>query len=339
VLQLIDDIWSELAALCKAHRVERLDILTGFLGSGASRALDALGVRARIIVGLASETAALGAAQIAELAQLRGSHEVRALAGLHAKLYLLDERIVIVGSANFTRSGFERLDELSLATDDATVVRDAIAVFATRWEQAFAIDPNKLAPRTSSEGDELGSALGTAWDDRTSGFSPEVTPSLATASDPAVAGGEVFFVNVGEGPHRCWADCVKYGFLSAGQVSDKGRRFSDDLAQLYEGAEIYAYLVGCGYVGRGIVTGTRRMVKDHVVAQLGTPLLELPLQVPNIRENCDDPEKSEWIVPVTWTAIRSPENGVLRSGARRGHVVCRLRDPELRAALRAAFEA
>lgn len=27
----------------------------------------------------------------------------------------------------------------------------------------------------------------------------------------------VYLVNVGEGPHRCWADCMKYGFLSAGQ--------------------------------------------------------------------------------------------------------------------------
>lgn len=331
---LVDDIWSELSKLCKAHSTKRLDILTGFLGSGASHALDELGVKARIILGLASESASLSAAQIAEIALLQAHHEVRALAGLHAKLYLLDEHVVIVGSANFTKSGFERLDELSIATDDAAVIGEAVAAFATRWEEAFVIDPSKLTPvAVTITGEDAGGGLGMAWDDRTSGFSLRPVAAAHTSTVQLLAEDEVFFVNVGEGPHRCWADCAKYGFVSAGQ----GRRFSDDLVDLYEGAEIYAYLVGCGYVGHGIVTGARRMVKDHVVAELGTHLLDLPLQCPNIQEHCDDPEKSEWIVPIKWISLRSPEYGVLRSGARRGHVACRLHDAGLRLALREAF--
>jgi len=41
----------------------------------------------------------------------------------------------------------------------------------------------------------------------------------------------IFYVNVGEGQHRCWIDSRKYGFISAGQ----GKVWGDQMKKLEEG--------------------------------------------------------------------------------------------------------
>lgn len=38
----------------------------------------------------------------------------------------------------------------------------------------------------------------------------------------------LYYINVGEGKHRCWADCNKFGFLSAGQ----DKKYSDPIRTL-----------------------------------------------------------------------------------------------------------
>lgn len=48
--------------------------------------------------------------------------KVYALEGLHAKLYLFDDSTVVMGSANFTMGGLESNVELSLITDEESVV-------------------------------------------------------------------------------------------------------------------------------------------------------------------------------------------------------------------------
>lgn len=47
--------------------------------------------------------------------------EVYSLKGLHAKLYMFDEKYVILGSANFTLAGLEKNFELSILTDEVSV--------------------------------------------------------------------------------------------------------------------------------------------------------------------------------------------------------------------------
>jgi len=56
---------------------------------------------------------------------LEAGVEVYALKGLHAKLYMFDERFVIIGSANFTLAGLEKNFELSILTDESAVVDKA----------------------------------------------------------------------------------------------------------------------------------------------------------------------------------------------------------------------
>ena len=53
---------------------------------------------------------------------LEAGIKVYAIRGLHAKAYLIDSNIVMLGSANFTIGGLSKNFELSIITDDETVV-------------------------------------------------------------------------------------------------------------------------------------------------------------------------------------------------------------------------
>lgn len=353
MIDLVEEPWPILERLCIEHAAKRLDILTGFLGSGATLALEALGVRARIVIGLPSADAVQSAGQIAEVRSLiAAQHEVRWSRGLHAKLYLVDGRAVLIGSANFTTAGFEKLDEICIATDTPSVVRQAVEIFDARFANASAIEPDRLrVADVDAGGDGLGSSLGTAWSERTSGFSVEMRPAdVAVASSVDASGNAAatsnddsrvvvsfdadhfMYMNIAEGPHRCWVDCRRYGFLSAGQ----GERWSSQLVRLNVGAPVYAYFKEHGYVGLGVVDGERRMASEHVVS--GTRLFDLPLVQPGLKENSGNPSKCEWVVPVRWYRTRNVSEAVGYGLFSSQHVTCRLRDATTLQFLRAAFE-
>jgi len=103
----------------------------------------------------------------------------------------------------------------------------------------------------------------------------------------------LYYVNVGEGPHRSWSDCRKHGFLSAGQ----NKKFSDPIRTLEQGDIVVAYLKNHGYVGIGRVTAKAIKAKDFRVK--GKTLNQLNLNEPNILENTDN-EKSEFVVKIKW---------------------------------------
>ena len=105
-----------------------------------------------------------------------------------------------------------------------------------------------------------------------------------------------WFVHVGEGETRTWADCVKYGFISAGQ----GVRYSGSLKKLEIGSTIYAYMAGLGYVGLGKVIQKAIPIKDFTVGSEKTPLLEVELQAKYPGANSDNLALSEWVVGVKW---------------------------------------
>ena len=103
----------------------------------------------------------------------------------------------------------------------------------------------------------------------------------------------LYYVNVGEGNHRCWTDCQRLGFLSAGQ----GKKFSDAIRTLETGDIITAFLSGYGYVGIGRVTASAKPVSDFTIE--GKSLHNFDLTMPNIFENSDN-EKSEYPVKIDW---------------------------------------
>ena len=117
----------------------------------------------------------------------------------------------------------------------------------------------------------------------------------------------IYLVNVGECEYRCWADCKKYGFLSAGG----GKIWGDAMKTLRVGDVVVAYVkrkrnIG-GYVGIGIVTEPAVMAQDFRID--GKRLDQVDLVQPGILENADNPEKTEYPVRVLWAVAVDSENG------------------------------
>jgi hypothetical protein len=111
----------------------------------------------------------------------------------------------------------------------------------------------------------------------------------------------IYFFNVGEGNHRAWADCRKYGFVSAGH----GKIWGEQAKSLQVGDIVVAYHSGRGYVGVGIVLERAVMAKDFRVN--GKLLGDLDLVCPRILEDADDPEESDYPVRVDWKASCSAD--------------------------------
>ena len=130
-----------------------------------------------------------------------------------------------------------------------------------------------------------------------------------------------YFVNVGQGEHRCWADMVRYGFVGAGH----GSFYSKRLDQLQPGDKVFAYQKGAGYVGYGIVTAAK--VPAAVLETPNGPLFEQPLDQPGIQDKADDPELAEYAVAVDWQKTVDIENAKTFKGAfANQNIVCKLRD-------------
>lgn len=104
----------------------------------------------------------------------------------------------------------------------------------------------------------------------------------------------LYYYNVGEGAHRNWDDYVEYGFISAGQAP----RFRDAIQSLQVGDVVAAYLKGHGFVGVGQVTQGAKPVRDVLLGSV--PLLQKKLVCPNIAENSNDPDRSEYVALVDW---------------------------------------
>jgi uncharacterized protein len=106
----------------------------------------------------------------------------------------------------------------------------------------------------------------------------------------------IYYFNIGEGPRRCWADCRKYGFISAGG----GKLWGEQIQSLFVGDVVAAYLSGRGYVGIGIITEPAAMAKDFRVEN--KRLSELDLECKGILDRADDPAYAEYIARVEWKA-------------------------------------
>lgn len=104
----------------------------------------------------------------------------------------------------------------------------------------------------------------------------------------------LYFVNVGDGPHRKWEDCHALGFVSAGQGAD----WRDQILGLAEGDVIAAYLKGHGFVGVGKVL--HRAVAFNSYRHEGKLLTECGLSAERMWENAGDPERSEYVVKIRW---------------------------------------
>lgn len=124
--------------------------------------------------------------------------------------------------------------------------------------------------------------------------------------------GRDFYVSIGEGEHRSWEDCRRYGFISAGQ----GRWFSGTLKNLAPGHRVFACIPGTGYVGVGTVRERAVPVRDYFVELNGqrVPILAAPLNAPHMDESADDPEKAEYVVRVDWIQTLPAHQAIWEKG-------------------------
>jgi uncharacterized protein len=104
----------------------------------------------------------------------------------------------------------------------------------------------------------------------------------------------VYYFNVGEGPHRKWADNQKYGFISAGQ----GVQWGNAISGFREGDIVAAYLKGRGFVGIGRIDARAKPIRDVKIKN--KPLIEYDLVCKQMADNIESDEKCEYVALVDW---------------------------------------
>jgi hypothetical protein len=107
-----------------------------------------------------------------------------------------------------------------------------------------------------------------------------------------------FYASFGESDKRSWDEARRYNFISAGG----GTWYSNTLNLLNVGDRVWVKAPGFGFVGVGVVTGRREAAADAKISLLDgeRPALDVLTGGTYHREYVDDPERSEYFVPVRW---------------------------------------
>lgn len=146
----------------------------------------------------------------------------------------------------------------------------------------------------------------------------------------------VYYFNVGQGEHRQWADCRKYGFISAGQ----GPQWARAICSFNAGDVFAAYLKGKGFVGIGLITKKAQPIRDVKID--GRPLIGLALKCKKMDDNIDRDEKCEYVALVEWIKSVPEEEAKLKRKVglyTTTHVRASLdNQPETRSYLEEAFD-
>ena len=116
---------------------------------------------------------------------------------------------------------------------------------------------------------------------------------------------DFYYVNIGEGSHRDWDDCKRYGFLSAG---GENPLWKNQIQKLIKGDVVAAYLAGHGYAGIGVVT--ERAVPMMLFNVDGIPLSQYELAQPGMRERIN--ELTEYVVRIKWIRVVERERAFFR---------------------------
>lgn len=121
-----------------------------------------------------------------------------------------------------------------------------------------------------------------------------------------------FYVSFGDPLSRCWEEARRYGFISAGG----GSWYSQTLKQLAPGDRVWVKIPAKGYVGVGIVQSAVEPASSYTInTEEGEKLATEVLKYSDLyRRNADDPDKSEYFVPVKWLETRSEQDAVNEVG-------------------------
>lgn len=108
-----------------------------------------------------------------------------------------------------------------------------------------------------------------------------------------------YYVSFGHGLGRSWNEARKYGFISGGG----GSWYSGTLQMLEPGDRVWVKVPGTGFVGVGRVTGESTPATEfQLPGPEGTlrPALKILTEASYVHDASDDPDKSEYFVPVDW---------------------------------------
>ncbi|MGS4681554.1 nuclease [Enterobacter soli] len=121
-----------------------------------------------------------------------------------------------------------------------------------------------------------------------------------------------FYVSFGDPNSRVWEEARRYGFISAGG----GSWYSQTLKQLQPGNRVWVKIPATGYVGVGIVQSAVEPVSSFTInTDDGEKLAMDVLKYSDLyRQNSDDPDKSEYFVPVKWLETRPEHEAVNEVG-------------------------
>lgn len=125
----------------------------------------------------------------------------------------------------------------------------------------------------------------------------QVTASAKPGAPSEPWNGE-FYCSFGHGPSRVWPEARQYGFVCGGG----GSWYSNSLKMLAPGDRLWVNVPQQGYVGVGCVTGHATAAADFRLLHDGVERLALDVltAADYHRDYADDPERSEWFVPVQW---------------------------------------
>ncbi|YCI82624.1 nuclease [Enterobacteriaceae bacterium] len=140
----------------------------------------------------------------------------------------------------------------------------------------------------------------------------QTNAAQATATSAKEAWNGEFYVSFGDPLSRVWEEARRYGFISAGG----GSWYSQTLKQLQPGNRVWVKIPATGYVGVGIVQSGVEPASSFIInTDDGEKLAMDVLKYSDLyHRNADDPEKSEYFVPVKWLETRSEQDAVNEVG-------------------------
>lgn len=120
------------------------------------------------------------------------------------------------------------------------------------------------------------------------------------------------YASFGQGPTRSWSEAVRYGFISAGG----GSWYSNSLNLLAAGDRIWVNAPKFGFVGVGRVLAKPVRASEFFLqtAEGERPALDVLHEATYHREFAEDPERSEYFVPVEWLQTVPIEQAVREVG-------------------------
>lgn len=136
--------------------------------------------------------------------------------------------------------------------------------------------------------------------------------AAVTSSGPNEPWNGEFYGSFGVDENRSWEDAVRYGFFSAGG----GAWYSRTLQLLNPGNRLWVKVPGKGFVGVGIVAARVQPANQF---QVHTPeglksIFEAPRTAKYLEQFANDPDMSEYFVPIKWLQTVPVERAVYEVG-------------------------